>query len=202
MTKQEQEMEQRRADFAARCNALAAQGYREYHRTITIVQANLYALLTAGPLILLCVWMFLARWRPISGRISLADIILLFAAFLVCIPLHELLHGLAWSLVCRGGFKSIRFGFMREYLTPYCHCREPLRCGAYMFGCLAPLLVLGFGLFALAWAKGSVFWLYLALMNILAAGGDTTLACMLMRHRRALIVDHPCECGFAAFEKP
>ena len=36
---------------------------------------------------------------------------------------------------------------------------------------------------------------------MVSAGGDTTIALMLIRRRRSLIIDHPTKCGFTAFEK-
>lgn len=200
MTQQSPEMAQRRADFEARRAELLAAGYSERERVITIKQASLYALATAGPVALLCLLLYFFRWG-FSFNISLPWLALFCGGMLLSIPLHEALHGLAWGLCCQNGFKSIRFGFMREYLTPYCHCREPLSFAAYLLGGLTPFVLLGLSLFALAWAKGNGLLLALALFNIIAAGGDTTVACMLLPHRRAVLLDHPAECGFVAFER-
>jgi len=53
--------------------------------------------------------------------------------------------------------------------------------------------------------SGSVLRLSLGLFNILAAGGDTTIACMLLRYLKydkcCYILDHPTDCGFVAFVK-
>lgn len=201
MTQQSAEMEQRRADFAALRAELLAAGYHEEQRTVTIKQASLYALLSAGPWALLCLALYLLRWGMSLADWRLADFLLALSGVTLCIPLHEVLHGLAWGLCCRHGFKSIRFGFMREYLTPYCHCREALPWAAYLAGALVPFVLLGLGVFALAWAKGNAVLLILSLFNIMAAGGDTTVACMLLRHRHAVVLDHPFECGFVAFER-
>lgn len=48
---------------------------------------------------------------------------------------------------------------------------------------------------------GSGFFLILSLFNIIAAGGDTSIALMLLKHKNAMIIDHPTECGFWAFRK-
>lgn len=198
--KHTEEMAKRRAGFEARRLELLAAGYSETQRVITIKQANLYALLTAGPLAVLCLLLYFGRWA-FSFTFSLPLALLFLAGLIISIPLHELLHGLAWGLCNPQKFASIRFGIIREYLTPYCHCREPLTFGAYMLGGLTPLLVLGLGMFALAFTLGNGLYLALALFNIVAAGGDTTIACLLLRHRHAIMLDHPSECGFVAYQR-
>lgn len=45
----------------------------------------------------------------------------------------------------------------------------------------------------------------LSLVNILSAGGDTTIACMELKYlkqdEKCYILDHPTNCGFVAFVK-
>ena len=78
---------------------------------------------------------------------------------------------------------------------------KPLTFGKYLLGGLMPFLVLGLGLFLVALFAKNEMLLLCSLYNILCAGGDTTIACILLKHRHAVIIDHPTECGFWAFEK-
>ena len=39
----------------------------------------------------------------------------------------------------------------------------------------------------------------LSLMNILSAGGDTTIGLLLLKYKDGLFIDHPTDCGFVAF---
>jgi hypothetical protein len=50
------------------------------------------------------------------------------------IILHELIHGITWAKYTKDGFKSIRFGVLWKFLTPYCHCKEPLLVKHYIIG--------------------------------------------------------------------
>ena len=64
-------------------------------------------------------------------------------AFLVGIPLHELLHGLGWMVFTGRGFRSLRFGFMKTEMAPYAHWNEALKVNAYRAGILLPAVVTG-----------------------------------------------------------
>ena len=181
------------------------EGYEECQETISVVKANVMAFVTAGPFAALgvVVWVFVKRGG--EGSFSLGGMACFCALIFLSIFIHELLHGIVWSFQAEKKWKSIYFGVMWEYLTPYCHCREPLRPRQYLTGVLAPFVVLGAGLYAAALLSGSYMLLALSLINILSAGGDTTIACMewkyLKQNDSCCILDHPTDCGFTAFVK-
>ena len=83
----------------------------------------------------------------------------------------------------------------------YCHCKEPLEPGKYLFGCLFPGTVLGIGIYVAAFATGSNFLLWVSLFNVLAAGGDLLIAWYARKYRTGYVLDHPTECGFVIFQK-
>ncbi|MGL5540506.1 MAG: DUF3267 domain-containing protein, partial [Erysipelotrichaceae bacterium] len=124
----------------------------------------------------------------------------LFVFMFGSIIVHELLHGVGWYLFIKDTSK-ISFGVIWKYLTPYCTCSQPMPFLAYAVGGLFPLFILGGGFLILAIVLQSPFYLFLSVVNILCAGGDTTIFMYLLKHRNAHIVDHPTECGFVAFEK-
>ena len=92
---------------------------------------------------------------------------------------------------------------MWKVLTRYCACAEPLNFTQYFLGALMPFFVLGFGAFFVALATKSIACLAFSMLSMLAAGGDITIVCMLLKYRKekALFADHPTECGFYAFVK-
>lgn len=182
---------------------LLGKGYREAECTISIVEANAYALLCALPFFIVGIALYFALWvgDGISLSFSFSEFVLFVLVFVASIVVHELLHGLGWGLFCKNGFKSISFGVIWKMLTPYCHCKEPLFFRAYLFGGLLPFFVLGIVPLAVALVIGNAWVLAFALISILGAGGDLTIASMLMKHRDALVVDHPSECGFYAYTK-
>ncbi len=181
---------------------LEAEGWRGEPHTISVLKANLMAFVTAGPVAALCVALFFLVRKTGEGSFSPAVMWIFFGAIIASIFVHEGLHGLVWGAFCKNRWKSVYIGMMWKQLTPFCCCMEPLPFGAYLAGGLAPFAVLGLGSFAAAMATGNLFVLLVSVVNVLAAGGDTTIALMLLRHRRARIIDHPTECGFWAFYPP
>lgn len=184
------------------------EGYTEKQETISIVKANAMAFITAGPFVLLgiIIWSAARRWRGIDyEKNGIGDVLIFFALLMVFMFIHELLHGAGWQFFTREKWRSIYLGVMWENLTPYCHCKEPLRPKQYLVGVLMPFMVLGVGLYVAAFVSGSRLLFLLSLFNILSAGGDTTIACMELKYLKqkedCFILDHPTDCGFIAFTK-
>ena len=184
---------------------LEAQGYRIHPLVISVVSANVGALATALPLdvvprrrILSCCILSGRRVLPACRFWPFA-----FLAFVVLTVVHELVHGLTWSLFAKSGWKSVSFGVIWKYLTPYCTCNEALSRRAYIVGALMPTLVLGILPVLAAYATGSLFLLVVGLLTIPGGGGDLTIALKMLRFKpdggEVLYLDHPYECGLVAF---
>jgi hypothetical protein len=194
-------LQQRTAVFEQQRARMRAEGYREINCVISVLKANVMAFLTAGPIAIVCLVLYGMVRGILLGFERSWEPLVFFVLFLALVPVHELLHGLTWSLFCKDGWSGINFGMMGKSLTPYCTCREPLRFGHYLLGCLMPLLVLGVGFFLAALLVGSPLLAYLGVVNILAAGGDITISFLALRHRKGWFLDHPSACGFLVFEK-
>jgi hypothetical protein len=180
---------------------LESQGYHAEKCTISILKANIMAFVTAGPVAALCCVVFFLAKQSGEVKFSILGSLLLYAIMVASVFVHEFLHGLTWNFYCKNGWKSIHLGVMWKKLTPYCCCMESLSVRQYILGGLMPFLVLGLGMFVVSLITNSIFWLVLSVFNIIAAGGDTTIALMLLKHKNAFIIDHPTECGFWAFSK-
>lgn len=200
--------EQRRLNvFEATCERLLKEGYKKTNLTIGIVKANLFVLLLAIPVTAIGVLLFV--WRNPIGLLkptpqgSLWFIVLFF----VLVVVHELLHGLTWSLFSEHHFKDIDFGFMKQYLTPYCTCAVPLSKGYYILGGLMPCIVLGIIPTALGILLGSCLWFWIGIIMILSAGGDLMIVWKVLRFKKqpesqeVLIYDHPTQAGSVIFER-
>ena len=200
--------EQRRLNvFEATCERLLEEGYKKTNLTIGIVKANLFVLLLAIPVVAIGVLLFV--WRNPIGLLrptpygSLWFIVL----FVLLIVVHELLHGLTWSLFSEHHFKDIDFGFMKEYLTPYCTCAVPLPKSHYILGALMPCIVLGIIPVALGILLGSHLWFWTGIIMILSAGGDLLIVWKVLRFKKrpesqeVLIYDHPTQVGSVIFER-
>ena len=200
--------EQKRLNvFEETCEKLSQQGYKRNDLTISIVKANLFVFLLAIPVVAIGVLLF--AWKnPISllapnPRGSLQFIVL----FIVLIVVHELIHGLTWSLFSEHHFKDIEFGFMKEYLTPYCTCTTPLPKIHYIMGALMPCIVLGILPTAIGILLGSSLFFWIGIIMILSAGGDIMIVWKVLTFKKqdeskeVLIYDHPTQAGSVIFER-
>lgn len=193
--------------FEETCERFSQEGYKKTDLTISIVKANLLVFLLAIPVVAIGVLLF--AWRnPISlltpsPKGSLLFIVLYF----VLIVAHELIHGLTWSLHAEHHFKDIEFGFMKEYLTPYCTCTTPLLKSHYILGALMPCIVLGLLPTAIGIMLGSHLLFWTGIVMILSAVGDIMIVWKVLAFKKqdsskeVLIYDHPTQAGSVIFEK-
>ncbi len=112
--------------------------------------------------------------------------------------LHELLHAIAWAPFALKGFKSIQLGVLKETMTPYCHCKEPLRIKHYLVGALTPALILGIIPLVYAFVSGNLFAFIFGLILWVGATGDFMITYLLLREKdfNAWVQDHPSEPGY------
>ncbi|MEQ3362595.1 DUF3267 domain-containing protein [Raoultibacter massiliensis] len=195
----------RKEEFEETEAAFAMQGYRKERLTMGIVAANIFALGIALPIDIVLGIAFFAIHPAGSLTFDFAGALGVLAAFIVLIVVHELIHGLVWSLYAKGGRKAISFGFIVEYLTPYCSCSEPLPKHAYIIGALAPTVVLGLLPVLASYALGSIPLFAVGALMIIGGGGDMAIVLKLLRFKpegtEVLLLDHPYELGLAAFVK-
>ncbi|MDV4149315.1 metalloprotease family protein [Clostridium sp. AL.422] len=184
---------------------LKNEGYREENSYISILKANILAFLTAGPFAVLFIFVYGFIWKGFYIEITSPYSFLWgWIVLLISIPVHEFLHGFTWQFFCKERWKSIKFGVFWSKLTPYCHCKEAISVKEYLLALLMPFLILGIVTGILSIIIESPFLLFFSVFSILSAGGDTTIALKLFKYRKnknTLILDHPTECGFVAFEK-
>ena len=198
--------ERRRAERCDQISSeLVSQGYRRTDLTVGIVRANILAFAAAIPVFLAAFVLFVLVNGTDGIVFSPLGNPLLYVAVLVLVVVHELIHGITWSRFAPNGMADIEFGFMKEYLTPYCVCKAPLPKAGYVMGALAPLVVLGIVPTVVAIAIGSFWLLFVGVVMILSAGGDVIIVVLLLRHRSAtseqLIYDHPTQAGCIVFER-
>ena len=199
--------EQRRLEgFQAISRQLEQEGWQQRDLTVGVVYANVMALVTTLPICLLFVWLFFAVDRDVAFRpFGPLTMLLFFALFFALIVVHEGIHGLTWSLFTSEGRKSIEFGFIAKYLTPYCTCREPLGRTAYVLGLLMPMLTLGILPAVAGVLSGSLFTLAVGIVMIMGAGGDFTIFLKILSFRSAAkeerFLDHPTQVGLVVFTR-
>lgn len=180
------------------------EGYKRDDVTVSIVFANIISFIWGIPFVVAFVCWFIIRngnWE----HLSVPELFVFAIVLVALVVVHELLHGLVWGLFAPGGFRKIEFGFIKEMLTPYCTCGEPLKKGEYILGTLMPGLVLGI-LPAIAGVLcGSLFWLMIGVLMTVSAGGDFIVIVKMLFYKAKsndmVIMDHPSECGFVVFKR-
>ncbi len=208
------EAEQKRVDaFNVTEEKLTGQGYVRKDLTISVEKANLVGPLLVLPIIAVVIVVFALLhgvtpfvdfWKNSSILTAVAVIL----ASLSLVPLavvHEGIHGVCWSIFARNHMKDIEYGFIKEKITPYCYCRSPLSKGAYIFGSMMPMTILGLLVCILGIIIASPITMFIGVLQLLGGSGDILITFMLLRYnakgKDAILMDHPTECGLIVFEK-
>jgi len=203
LTKQEEErllyFEQLSAD-------LLKEGYQKKDITAPALRANVlgtvYGLIAALPFVALFVLMH-NKYLEVGDNYmrNYAITLIIIFAFIV---VHELIHGLTFSMFTDNGFKDIAFGVIWKSLNPYCSCRQPLNRKQYLLALLMPCFVLGIIPCIISLFNHNAWVLFLGAIMISAAGGDLLISTMILKYKdknESLYLDHPTNIGVVVFEK-
>jgi len=126
----------------------------------------------------------------------------IFVIMILGIVLHELIHGIAFATFAKSGFKSIKFGVLWEMLTPYCHCKEPLKVKNYIIGAIAPAIFLGILPSIFAIIIGNLGLLIFGIFFTMAAAGDFLIINLIRKEDKdSMVQDHPSEAGCYIYRK-
>jgi len=180
--------------------------YKKEKMTINVYWANVFGVLLFIPTILIFglpyifIWKSKFQLKDFLPHHFLGSIWIVLLALILGTIVHELLHGITWSKYAKNGFKSIKFGIKWEMLTPYCHCKEPLKVSHYVLGCIMPAIILGFIPAILAIIIGNLGLLIFGIFFTVAAGGDFLVIYNLRKESKdTLVEDHPSEVGFYVY---
>ncbi len=192
-------------DFEELADRMVQQGYRRVELTVSIIKANWFAILLLIPLFVVGGGLFYLKNRGLGDERLISSLLIFFGAYLVLVVVHELIHGVSWSLFAEHHWKDIAFGFMKQYMTPYCSCRVPLSKGQYIFGALMPLILLGIVPMLVGILIGSWLITLLGIVMADAAAGDILIVWNLLKYRseakEIVYMDHPTQAGGVVFEK-
>jgi hypothetical protein len=185
---------------------LIEEGYEKHDLTTTAEKANIYAIVTALPfLVILCILYFVFHTSPIKEPDNLEFALLVLINCIVIPLIHELIHGIAWACFAKDHFKNIGFGFIRKTLTPYCTCMTPLKKTHYIIGCFMPCLLLGIIPAILSIFVGGLSLFISGCFQVACAGGDLLVLFMIFtnksKKKKQLFYDHPTEVGVVLFDK-
>lgn len=194
---------ERLAQFEKRSEEMKQQGYTRHELTVSIGAANAFALILLIPLFVGgCGLFYLFHHTLAFARLNM---VVFLIAIVLLIVVHELIHGLCWSFFTPHHFQEIRFGVMMPSLTPYCTCLVPLPKGAYIFGAVMPLIVLGIVPMIAAIIIGEPTLLLIGIIMTDSAAGDIMIIWNLLRYKSSasevIYMDHPTEAGGVVYER-
>lgn len=196
------EAEKRRLEhFEQTAEEMVRQGYVRQDLTVDIRKANRFAITLMIPLLIIGYGLYYLIHHRMEFAASRLLIFLL--AFFGCIVLHELIHGLSWSLFTPRHFRDVEFGVMRNSLTPYCACTVPLERSQYIFGALTPMVIVGIIPMIIGLVIASPGLLLLGIGMTDAAAGDLMIVRNILGFKEAgkevVYMDHPTEAGGVVF---
>jgi hypothetical protein len=186
------------------------ENYKKETLTIDLVKANIYGFFGMIPIVMIYTIPFYLIWNekltvlnfknhfkefsitnnPLPFSVSIIIVMILG------IIMHELIHGITWSKYAEKGFKSIKFGILWKMLTPYCHCKEPLKVKEYILGAIMPAIVLGLIPAIYAMIFGNILLLAFGIFFTTVAIGDFMIINLLRKENmNSLVLDHPTEAG-------
>ncbi len=197
--------QKRLAKFEVLSRDMIESGYARVELTVGIVMANIFAIVLLIPLAAIGIYLFVRVQGGLDWVFTPLSFALFVLSFLALVVVHELLHGVGWAPFAAHGFKDIEFGFMKQYLTPYCTCLVPLTKGQYIFGALLPCVMLGVIPMIVAILAGSFPLLFLGIVMTDSAAGDMLIVWKILRYRseksEIVYMDHPTQAGGVIFEK-
>lgn len=183
--------------------------FKKEKKTIALAKANVYGFLLLIPITIVYLTPFYFLWEEkltldafnnlfvdVGVTTGLLTGLLFLLVVMVGVVFHELIHGITWAIFTKRGFQSIKFGILKEMLTPYCHCQEPLKLKQYMLGAMMPGLAMGVLPWLISLLVGSVPLFVFAIFFTMAAMGDLMIVQLIFKENpNSYVLDHPSEAG-------
>ena len=191
---------------------LEKEGYKAHDLTTTLIKSNTVAVLVVLPMILIFGLVYFLVNKVtfaefFAGMVlnSIWKTLLYLVGIFLLVVIHELIHGVTRAAFAKRGWKSVSFGFVAKFLTPYCACNEPLKKFGYILGALMPTIVLGVIPTIVSIVIGNSFLFLVGAIMILSGSGDVFTTLLILKFKthgkEALYLDHPYLVGLTAFVK-
>lgn len=168
--------------------------------SISALKANFYAI----PIILISIiclvlpFVLIWDWQTFAkGFLSIYLTLPYFiAAFILGIFLHEILHAIGFIIFGKLTVKQVQIGIKWKYLTPFAHCRIPLKASVYRIALVLPAILLGIIPSIIALILGKSWLLIYGTLFTALAGGDFLIFWIIRKVKAdELVKDHPERCG-------
>ncbi len=132
-------------------------------------------------------------WR--IGEIDLFFLIKLAVGYILLIFMHEVLHLVGYIFSGKAKISEVKLGVLWKHLTPYAHCKIPIRIKAYRISVLLPI-VLGIVPLIYAFLNGNDYWFFIGLFMTIGSLGDLIILWILRKYSADVLVqDHSSKIG-------
>lgn len=168
--------------------------------SISSLSANLYAI----PIVLISIisivspFVLIWNWHTFTqGFLSICLALPYFiAAFISGLFLHEVLHAIGFLIFGKLSINQVQIGIKWKYLTPFAHCRVPLKASVYRIALILPAILLGIIPSIIALILGKSWLLIYGTIFTVLAGGDFLIYWIIRKvESDELVKDHPERSG-------
>lgn len=123
---------------------------------------------------------------------------LFFIVTIISIVAHELIHGYFFAKYNHSGWKTVKFGFNKELLSPYATCQEPVKVKHFRIIAIMPTIILGIIplLISLLLNHNLLLFFYASFMIISGIGDMLVLWFIRKLDANHFIIDHPDALGY------
>ena len=167
-----------------------------YAMEIITALRKLVRITRASIVVLILLFLIIHGWH-ISLNVSqvIVGVLTILLSFILFIFVHELTHALGFMLLGKVSLKNIKFGFKRDALSPYMHCKVGVPINVYRTAILLPVIV---GAIPLVWGiiTGNMLVYLFGILTFISGYGDIYVLWLLKDAPPDLIVkDHPQKLG-------
>lgn len=174
-------------------------GYVMNFQKIALTKINIISLI-----ILLgsgCIFLFIdyLLYGSLNIDFSFQKYFIFLAGVIICLVIHEGIHGLTAMIVGKVSFCDLEFGMMKG--NPYCYVCSQLSKQQYLCFSLMPTFILGICMAVIGIVLHHFWLILLAVFNLSGGAGDLCVSYQLITQDCEFVMDHPYEVGFVYFEK-
>ena len=178
---------------------------RKVDHSISMLKANLYSLPLVIVLIVLLTGSFLFIWGKqqllSSFPIIYLNLKIFIPVLIIGAVLHEVLHALSFLIIGKVPAENVKLGFQWKSLTPYAHCKIPVKASLYRISLLMPALLMGIIPWFVSLITGNGWLLVYAVIFTIVSGGDILTIWIIRKAKpNQLVQDHPYNCGCWVYE--
>ena len=168
--------------------------------SISALKANLYAIPIIAISIICLVVPFVLIWDWQTFTKGFLTIFLTLPYFIIAFVLgaflHEVLHALGFLIFGKLKLSQVKIGIIWKYITPYAHCKIPLKAFIYRIALLLPAVLLGIVPSLTAIIIGKSWLLIYGILFTVLAGGDLLVFWLIRKVKsKESVKDHPERCG-------